>query len=320
MSEMTAVLYDRYGPPEVLYTGRVPRPAAGPGELLVRVHAASVNGGETLARSGRTSFVTGRGWPKRMGIDFAGEVAGLGSGVHEYAIGDRVWGVLSGWPPFGTAAEYVTVLPKKVSRAPANVDLVDAAALPVVGITALTGLRDRAGLARGERLLVRGASGGLGSVAVQLGRAYGAHVSALAGSDHLDFVRGLGAHEAHDYRAVRPDDLGRYDVIYDTVGTELGAWRRLLAPGGRMVAASFDIDRMFRSLSGILLSGVHGARRIRFFRGDDTHPQFAELARLTESGAIRPVVGSVRPLAEAGDAHRALEAGGVRGKHVLRVV
>ncbi|MFJ6573860.1 NAD(P)-dependent alcohol dehydrogenase [Streptomyces sp. NPDC091292] len=318
---MRAALYDRYGPPDVLYEGRVPKPVAGPGLVLVRVRAASVNGGELMGRAGKVRLVTGlagRGFPKRTGVDFAGEIVALGSPAPGLKEGDRVWGVMPRSQGFGSAAEYVAVPPRHLALAPAGLDLVAAAALPA-GTTAITALRDKARITAGERLLVRGASGGVGSVAVQLGRAYGARVTALAGAKNLDLVRELGADEAFDYRTTGPADLGRFDVVLDTVGTEFRAYRRLLAPGGRMVTISFDGDHILTSLSCILASTVFGSRRVRFFSGNPTRELFDELTRLTESGAIRPVVDTVHPLADIAGAHRALEAGGVRGKHVIRI-
>jgi NADPH:quinone reductase-like Zn-dependent oxidoreductase len=159
----------------------------------------------------------------------------------------------------------------------------------------------------------------VGSVAVQLGRAFGAHVTALAGAKNLDFVRGLGADEVFDYTVTAPAELGRFDVVLDTVGTASGAYRGLLRPGGRMVAIAFDVDRIVASLSYIATSAVFGSQRVRFFSGNPTHRLFADLTRYVESGAIRPVVDTVFPLADIAQAHRALEAGGVRGKHVIRI-
>ncbi|NYH55712.1 NADPH:quinone reductase-like Zn-dependent oxidoreductase [Nocardiopsis arvandica] len=317
---MRAALYDRYGGPEVLYEGTVARPDTGPGDVLVRVHAASVNGGELLGRAGGIRLATwllDRGFPKRTGNDFAGEVVEAGSGVSGFAPGDRVWGGLP--RTFGSAAEFVAVAPRQLALAPAGLNLVEAAALPVVGTTAVTALRDRARLAPGERLLVRGASGGVGSVAVQLGRAYGAHVTALAGAEHLGFVRELGADEAFDYAGTGAADLPPFDVVLDTVGTGLRAYRRRLTGNGRIVAITFDSGRMLASLSYIAASAVFGSRRVRFFSGDPGHELFAELTRLTESGAVRPVVDRILPLAEIAEAHRALEAGGIRGKVVVSV-
>ncbi|WP_329231398.1 NAD(P)-dependent alcohol dehydrogenase [Streptomyces sp. NBC_01460] len=317
MNDMRAALYDRYGPPEVLYVGRVPIPALQQGQVLVRVHAASVNGGELYGRAGRVRLVTGRKFPLRTGLDFAGEVAEVDPAITGLKPGDRVWGVLP--RTFGSAAEYVAVRPRNLSYAPENIGLVEAASLPV-GTTALTALKAKARIEAGERLLVRGASGGVGSIAVQLGKALGAHVTALAGTKNLDFVRELGADEAHSYTTTGPSDLDRFDVILDTVGTEHRAFRKLLAPGGRMVSIAFDIDHIAASLGYLLASTVHGRGRVRFFSGNPQHDLLAELTRYVETGAIRPVVDTVHPLADIATAHRALEAGGVRGKHVIQVV
>ncbi|MFB8754310.1 NAD(P)-dependent alcohol dehydrogenase [Streptomyces nigra] len=316
---MKAVLHDRYGGPDVLYVGRLPRPEPAAGEVLVKVHAFSVNGGELSARAGRLRLLTGRSFPQRVGLDFTGEVAALGTGVTGRSVGDRVWGVLGRTSGFGSAAEYLTVPAVRIGRVPDGLDLVDAAALPVA-TTAVTALRDKARLRRGERLLVRGAAGGVGNAAVQLGRAYGAHVTALARPANHEFVRGLGAHEVVDHRSVEPAELGRFDVIVDTVGTELRAHRRLLGPGGRMVTIAFDLTRPARSLGYVAASALHGRGRVRFFSGDPRQPDMDDLARLVTEGRLRPAVDTVFPLDGTATAHRALEAGGVRGKYVVRVV
>ncbi|MFJ6609109.1 NAD(P)-dependent alcohol dehydrogenase [Streptomyces sp. NPDC091289] len=318
MNDMRAALYDRYGPPEVLYEGRVPVPVRKPGEVLVRVHAASVNGGELYGRAGRLRVITGRRFPLRTGLDFAGEVAEVDPNVTGLRVGDRVWGILG--RTFGSAAEYVSVRPRQIAHAPENVTLTEAASLPAGAATSLIALRDKAGLRAGERLLVRGASGGVGSVAVQLGKALGAHVTGLASAKNADFVREMGADEVLDHRATALADLDRYDVIMDTVGTEHSVLRRRLAPGGRMVAISFDIDHPVRSIGYLLGSAVHGRQRVRFFSGNPNHGLFAELTAYVERGDLRPVIDTVHPLSDIAAAHRALEAGGVRGKHVIQVV
>ena len=310
-TSMRLASYDRYGSPEVLSltTGPVPRPRAG--EVLVRVQAVSVNGGELALRAGRLRPFSGNRFPKRVGLDLVGEVV---EPAGRFGAGDPVWGVLG--RRMGTAAEYVAVPAERLDRAPAGLDPRQAAAL-AVGTTAITALRDEAALAPGERLLVRGATGGVGYVAVQLGKALGAHVTGLASAANLDLVADLGADEAVDYRA--PGDLGRFDVVLDTVGSDLHSFRRLLTPRGRMVAIAFDLDHPARSLGYLAVHSRHRHRRVRFFSGNPTAPLLAELGRRVAAGAVRPEVDRVFPLAEIADAHRALEQGGVRGKVVVAV-
>jgi NADPH:quinone reductase-like Zn-dependent oxidoreductase len=311
-TSMRIATYDRYGPPEVLSatTGPVPRPR--PGEVLVRVRAVSVNGGESALRSGRLRLFTGNRFPKRVGVDLAGEV--VEPGTSRFAAGDLVWGSLG--RRMGSAAEYVAVPTERLDHVPAGLDAVRAVAL-YVGTTAITALRDFAALAPGERLLVRGATGGVGYVAVQLGKAMGAHVTGLASAANLDLVKELGADEAIDYRA--PGDLGRFDVILDTVGSGLPAFRRLLTQRGRLVAIAFDVDRPIRSLCYIAAHVPYRRRWVRAFSGNPKSPLLAELGRLVAAGAIHPQVDRVFPLADVAAAHRALEQGGVRGKIVIEV-
>lgn len=315
---MRAAMYDRYGPPEVLYIGRLPIPEIGPHQVLVRVQASSANGGEMALRAGRLRLATGRRFPKQVGADVVGEVVERGAGVTTAEVGDRVWGMVEE-TVLGAAAEYAAVDADRLALAPANLDAAEAVSLVVGGTTAITALRDKAHLRPGERLLVRGASGGVGSPAVQVGKLLGAHVTGLAGAHAAGFVRSLGADVVRDHRRTSPGELGEFDVVLDTVGTDHGAFRQLIAPGGRMVTVALDFDRLVLSTAYLAASMVHGRQRVRFFRGDPRSALLAELTRHAEHGDLTPVVDTVRPLAEIADAHRALEAGGVHGKHVVSI-
>ncbi|SDO50015.1 NADPH:quinone reductase [Lentzea jiangxiensis] len=320
---MRAALFDRYGPPSVLYEAKVPIPRHTSKEIRVRVHATTVNGGELAARAGELRLLMGRRFPRHIGMDFVGEVVDVGSAVTDVRNGELVCGVLPRSTELigrrGSAAEYITVRPHRVTRKPRNLTSVETASILGGGTTSITALRDVAHLLPGERLLVRGASGGVGSMAVQIGKAFGAHVTGLAGKANLDFVRDLGADEVFDYRTTQPGQLGHFDVVLDTAGTDHAAYRRLLSPTGRMVSISFDPSRVFRSIGYLLASTVHGSKRVRFFSGNPQRELFTELVELAEAGEVRPVVDTVHPLSDIAAAHAALEAGGVRGKHIIEV-
>lgn len=314
-----AVRYDRYGPPEVLGEVELPRPAPGPGEVLVEVHGAGVGGGEPAIRQGRLRRVLRQHrLPQGVGVDFAGRIAGIGAGVDDVAPGDAVWGLMEHLA-FGSTAELVVVPAARITSAPRGTDLVTAAALPSVGTTAIAALVHHARLQGGERLLVRGAGGGVGTVAVQLGRVLGAHVTAITGNRSLDLVRELGAHIAVDHRTTTAADIDHVDVVLDLVGTELAAYRRRLTPRGRIIALAIDPARPVRA--GLAIGWNSLLRRGRFlaFSNDPAPEHIAELTRYVEDGRIRPVVDTVVPFVAVAEAHRRLEAGGVRGRIVVDV-
>ncbi len=319
MIEMRAAVYHQYGKPSVLHETELSVPKPSEGELLVRVLAASVNGYDALVRSGALKLFVSREFPKRTGLDFVGEVAVSSDRAAGFKPGDRVWGALP-LHRLGSAAEFVSVSPGQVAHSPEGLAATDAAALPVVGVTALIGLRDIGRLRPGQRLLVRGASGGVGSIAVQIGKAFGAHVTGLASAANLHFVRGLGADTVLDYRETTPKGLGEFDVILDTVGTDLAAWRRLLAPRtGRMAAIVPDPQHPLKSMAYVAVSRIYGGRRVRFFSAKPDTALLEDLGKLVISGAVRPVVAAIHPLARIADAHLAFEAGGQRGKTVVQI-
>jgi NADPH:quinone reductase-like Zn-dependent oxidoreductase len=262
-------------------------------------------------------MVSGRRFPIGVGLDFAGTVAATGAGVTGYRVGDRVWGMVHPRQrhPIAGAAEYVVVSADRISTAPADLSSVEAASLAVAGSTALIALRDSVHLAQGERVLVRGAAGGVGTAAVQLAHATGGHVTALARDRHAELLTDLGADEVLDYGSTTSEQIGPFDVIVDTVGTELHCYRSRLAKGGRMVTVGLSPS----ALAAIAASSVHGSRRIRTFSANPDTRVLRDVADLVTSGALRPVIDSVYPLADIAAAHEAFERGGVVGKHVVTV-
>ena len=315
---MRAVRYDRFGPADVLNVVDLPAPLAGADEVLVRVHAASVGAGEAPIRAGRLRRVMRHRPPAGVGNDFAGRVEATGAGARRFREGDAVWGVLPHLT-FGSTAEYVAVPERLLSPAPTTVDLVAAAALPSAGTTVLTALTDKVPLRAKQRLLVRGAGGGIGSIAVQPGRALGAHVTALAGARHLGLVRELGADEAVDYRTGAVHTLAPFNVIFDGVGTDLPSFRRLLTRDGRLLALALDTDHLVRTFAFLARGTIAPSRKVVSFSNDPAAGQLEALARYVEKGAIRPVVDEVFAMDDIAEAHRRVEAGGVRGKIVIRV-
>lgn len=315
---MVAAEFDEYGPAGVVGIKSVPRPQPTEGESLVRVEASSVNPVDLIIRSGKLRLRTGRRFPKRLRIDFAGQIEEIRGQAGQLAVGDRVWGVM----PLtiekgigqGSAATYVTIPTDRLARSPRNLDPTQSAAMSSVGAVALITLRDRAQLQPGERLLVRGAAGGVGTMAVQAGVLLGAHVTALASAHDLTFLRELGAAETYDYRTVTPADLAPFDVVLDLVGTDLRHWRKLLTRPGRMYCLSIA---GVSTLAYIAVSKVFRSRRVQFFSAAPTGHTMADLTTHAENGTLRPVVHSTYQLTDIVAAQESLEAGGGRGKRVL---
>jgi NADPH:quinone reductase-like Zn-dependent oxidoreductase len=314
---MQAAQLFSYGAPDVLRVHEIARPEPGPGEVLVAVGASSVNGHDALLRSGAMKIISGRRFPIGSGLDFAGVVAATGEGVDGLVAGQPVWGTVHprGKHAIAGAAEYVVVPAERVGATPAGLGAVEAAALVVPGVTALSALGPATHLAAGESVLVRGAAGGVGTAVVQLARAFGGRVTALARSRQTDGLTGLGAERVLDYRSVAPDRIGTFDVIVDTVGTDLPAYRKLLNRGGRMAAVGLSGP----AIAAIAASTVHGSRRIRTFSANPRTPDLDELAGRVAAGDLRPVVDGIFPLTEIAAAHQAFDRGGALGRQVVRV-
>ena len=296
------------GGPEALAYDEVQQPRPGEGEVLIRVHAAGVINTEL---SWVPTWTTQAGEPRPLpvipGHEFSGEIAALGAGVTDADVGDLVFG-LNDWYRDGASAEYCVARVADIAHKPAGVDHVHAAATPISALTAWQGLIEHGGLAAGQRVLIHGAAGGVGTVAVQLARWRGARVTATASSANLDFVRSLGADEVIDYRAQRFEDVVRnVDVVFDTVGGETleRSWG-VLKPGGRLVTVAASGEQT-----------TDERIRAAYFIVEPSRTQLVEISRLIDGDALRPVVGAVFPLAEG---RKAYQHKPVRGKVVIRMV
>ncbi|MGW9351475.1 NADPH:quinone reductase [Nocardiopsis flavescens] len=314
---MRAVRYDRYGGPEVLaVVDGLPTPPVGPADVRVEVAATAVGGGETAIRAGHLRRLLRRRLPAGTGVDFVGTVAEAGPDVTRANVGDAVWGLMP-HGTFGSVAESVVVPQERVAAAPRSVSPGEAAALPASGTTALHALTRRTRLSAGQRLLVRGAAGGVGVVAVQLGASLGAHVTALAGADHLAWLRGTGAAEAFDHRTTELGELGRFDVVLDLVGTRLPEVRSHLVRGGTLLPLALDPRRPLRSALRTAAGMLDRRTRIALFSNDPSPQELEELTALVDGGTVRPVVAAVLAMDDVVEAHRMAERGGVRGKIIL---
>lgn len=319
---MRAAVLDRYGPPEVLRIEEVDRPVPAPDEVLVRVHAATVNRSDCHWRRGSPFFQRAfSGWrrPKAriLGDEFAGTVADVGSAVTRFTAGDEVFGVRAYLSDgFGAQAEYLTARETSaIARKPAGVSFEAAAASCDAALSALPFLR-KAGVGPGSRVLVYGASGAIGSAAVQLARHLGAEVTAFAGARNLDLVRALGAAEAFDYRIQDPAETGRrFDVIFDAVGKlSYLRMRRAMTPRGR-----FGSSGGLLNFAMVPLTARARGRRAVFAVPAFSQPNVEYIAELMESGAFRPVIDRAHPLDEVVEANRYVETERKIGNVVLKV-
>jgi NADPH:quinone reductase-like Zn-dependent oxidoreductase len=324
---MKAIVQDRYGSPDVLRFRDVDKPEPADNEVLVRAHAAAVNaydwhmmrGDPYVARLGM-----GFGGPKVKvrGRDFAGRVESVGRDVTRFRPGDEVFGEAD-----GAFAEYVCVPEELLAPKPANLTFEQAAAMPLAGNTALIGLRDVASVQPGQRVLINGASGGVGTFAVQIAKAFGAEVTGVCSTRNADLVRSIGADHVIDYTGEDFTRTGRrYDILLDLVGNRsLTELRRALTPAGTLILSGGGVSSG-GSLLGPLGLMIRGRALSRFARhklvllvAKPNKDNLAALRKLAESGKIIPIIDRTYPLVEAADAIRYLETEHARAKVVITV-
>lgn len=308
---MKQVIYRKKGEPEVLELRDTPIPKVKKGEVLVKMLATSVNGGDLGLRRGnpkKTQKMMKH--PKVIGIDVVGIVDKLGEGVTDFKIGDLVWG--NSGPNNGTTAEYFAIPAKKISLMPEGMEATTAAALPTVGITAITALLDVGRLKSGENILIRG-SGGVGLTAIQIAKAHGAQVTALCSGKMSDGVKELGADKVYDYRKTPIEQLEKYDLIFDTAGGALNDLRKHLTSNGRLITV------VVSDALNVLTSLIHGKHRTHLALGFSTHKRLDYLKQMVDRGEIIPVIDSVYPMEQIVEAHKRAEERGILGKIVIRI-
>ncbi|WP_245745818.1 NAD(P)-dependent alcohol dehydrogenase [Nocardia altamirensis] len=323
---MAAVVAPQYGTSAVLRTEVVDRPNPRVDEVLVRVRAAAVCQGDVHLLTGkpyllRLGFGLRRPKDPIIGHDLAGEVVAVGRDVTEFRPGDTVFGSVNS----GAFAEYVCVSSRRLAATPAGLTIEEAAALPDSGMTALQGLRDTGGLGAGQSVLINGASGGVGSAAVQIAKALGAEVTAVCSTRHVEAVRALGADQVIDYTT---EDFAatdrRYDVLFDLAGNRsLRDYRKVLAPKGVFVssAAAPDADWIGPVvwMAKVMLANLFTSRRLAVLLMSPRREDLEFLAELAATGKFRPLIEKRYPVAQAAAAVQHVADGHAQGKTVLAI-
>jgi NADPH:quinone reductase-like Zn-dependent oxidoreductase len=323
---MKAIVREKYGSPDVLELKDIDKPVIDDDSMLVRVRAASINAYDWHMLRGSPYLVrmmAGLRRPKTsaMGVDVAGQVEAVGKNVTEYRPGDEVFGSRG-----GSLAEYVRGTANSfLVRKPAGLTFEQAAAVPLAATTALQGLRDKGQVKPGQKVLLNGASGGVGTFAVQIAKAFGAHVTAVCSTRNVEQARSLGADEVIDYTKEDFTRNGkRYDVILDVAASgSLSSRRRVLEPNGILVGVgAADGGRMTSIVAGLLETAVLsrvGSQKMPFFLAHNSKEDLIVLTELIEAGKVRPVIDRTYPLSETAEAMRYLETGHARAKVVITV-
>ena len=323
---MNAAVRDRFGPPEVVEIREIDKPVPADGEVLVRVRAASLNLGDWYAVTGRpyvgrTQMGLRKPKDNRLGVDYAGTVEAVGANVTQFRPGDDVFGGRNGaYAEYVCAREDRGIVPK-----PANVTFEEAAAVPVAALTALQGLRDKGQLQPGQKVLINGASGGVGTFAVQIAKALGAEVTGVCSTRNVDMVRSLGADDVIDYTHedfTRTDR--RYDLLLDVAGSRSwSACKRVLMPQATVVLVGGPkTNRLLGPLGHVIklrVAGLLSSRNVTFFIAKFNKPDMVVLQELLESGKVTPVVDRRYELSEIADAFRYMGEGHCQAKVVVTV-
>ena len=323
---MQAIVQDTYGSADVLELRTIDTPSIDDGEVLIQVRAAGLDRGVWHLMTGLPYPIRVAGYGLRApkmptrGRELAGVVSAVGKDVTRFAPGDEVFGIGE-----GTFATYAVAREDKLASKPANLTFEEAAAVSISALTALQAVRDHGAITAGQRVLVIGASGGVGTFAVQIAKAFGAEVTGVCSTGKVDLVRSLGVDHVVDYTK---DDFAdantRYDVIIDTGGNaSLSRLRRVLSPKGTLVIVGGEtggrvLGGFDRGLRAVAISPFTG-QRLKAMMCSENHEDLTVLAGLVESGTVRPVVERSYPLAETSDAIRHMEQGSVRGKVVISI-
>ena len=321
---MKAIVNTKYGPPEVLQLKEVEKPTPKDDQVLVKIHAASANAYDWHLLSADIFLVRLMGGgllkPKNtiLGADIAGRIEAIGRNVKQFRLGDEVFGDISAYGN-GGFAEYVSVPESALALKPANLSFEEAAAVPMAAVTALQGLRDQGQIQPGQKVLINGASGGVGTFAVQIAKSFGAEVTAVCSRGNLDMARSLGADHVIDYtKEDFTQNEQRYDLILAVNGYHpISAYKRALAPKGIYVMAGGSAAQIFQAvLLGSWMSRT-GGKKLRAVAAKPNQKDLVLMKELLEAGKVVPVIDRRYPLSEAAEALRYVGEGHAKGKVVI---
>lgn len=326
MNTMKAVVYTEYGSVDVLELKEIEKPIPADDEVLVKIVAASVNAADwRLMRASPflARLYTGLLRPTRfqiLGADIAGRVEAVGKNVRQFQVGDEVFGDLSA-NDFGGFAEYKSARETSLAKKPANISYEEAAAVPLAAITALHGLRDIGQIQSGQKVLIYGASGGVGTFALQLAKHFGAEVTAVCSTGNMALARALGADHVIDYTQVDPLRSGQqYDLIFAANGNRsIFDYKRVLTPRGTYVMAGGSTTQLFQALLLGPLISIMGKQKMRSVSSTPNQADLLFMKALLESGKIKAVIDRRYPLSELPEAIRYIEAGHAKGKVIINV-
>ena len=309
---MKAAQINEYGDASKIHVNEVDKPAAGEGQVLVEVHASSLNPFDSKLRDGVMQNIPLK-FPATLGGDIAGVVVEVGPGASDFAVGDKVYGQAAAVAGnSGAFAEYAATKAGQIAKAPTNLDFTEAASLPLVGVSAVQALIEHINLQAGQRILIHGGSGGIGSIAIQIAKHLGAHVATTAPGEAIDFVKKLGADEAIDFKTQDFTTLVHdYDAVFDTVGGDvfeksLG----VLKPGGVAVSMIAHVEDAVAQQRGV--TAISQGTKV-------TTEKLEKLAKLVEDGVVTPQIAKVFPLGQIQEAFKFRETQTFTGKVVLQI-
>ena len=325
---MKAIVYSRYGSPDVLQLREVEKPVSQEDEVLIQIHAASLNSRDLRMLRANPFFMRlmpgGLFRPKNriLGADLAGRVEAIGSNVKQFSPGDEVFGYLPSATGRGTFAEYVCANENAITLKPANLTFEQAAAVPLAAMTALQGLRDTGNIQLGQKVLINGASGGVGTFAVQIAKAFGAEVTAVCSTRNLEMVRSLGADHVIDYKVEDFTQNGQqYELILAVNGYHpISDYLRALKPEGSYIVAGGSMAQLAQAASNKKKVSKTGSQKIYIASLVQSQKDLIFIKGLLESGKIKPVIDGCYPLNETAEAFWYFEKEHSRGKVVISVV